>query len=121
MAIDDIMIVVPRVFSGVLPVLVVKRQQCLDVVAGIFLSKGFCSLLDTIVTPVQQTIGNGRVDNLPALPLSGVACSRWMFTLHVGGILSLDRATVLLTATVSKVMVSLSLLQAQSSRTKKQE
>ena len=67
-AVDDIMIVVPRVFVEVFPVLVVKGQQCLDIIAGIFLGEGFCSLLETIVTPAQQTIGNSRVDNLSCSP-----------------------------------------------------
>jgi hypothetical protein len=67
-AVDNIMIVVPGMFVEVFPVLVVERQQRLDVVAGIFICESFCSLADAVVTPAQQSVGNGRVDDLSRSP-----------------------------------------------------
>ena len=70
-AVDDIVVVIPCVFLGVLPVFVVEGQQRLDVVAGVFLRKGIGCLLHTIVATIQQTLGNGGVDDLSGSSAGG--------------------------------------------------
>ena len=71
MAVDDIMVVIPCMLLNVVPVFVVEWQERLHVVSGIFLCKGLGSLLQTVVFTVQQTVGDGGVDDLPGPPALG--------------------------------------------------
>ncbi len=70
-AVDDIVVVVPRLLMGGVIVLVVERLQHLDVVVGIIRSKSLGRLLHVVIVMAHQAFCNGGVDDLAGSPALG--------------------------------------------------
>ena len=70
-AIDDVVVVIPRQFVLVVAVLVVEGQQRPQVVGGIVFGKGLGRLLHIVVVTVEQSFGDGGVDDLSGSAAAG--------------------------------------------------